>query len=615
MSVAVLGSDKVPPSVEHMFPDGSKRVIQVNFCKNPACKNFGITASLHKHARQAKTPTPLPGTQYTLSASGKDTPVLVCGPCGEAPPLKSNLGISEELARISAFLLVPAGPSCPNEACEHHGVPVNGSPAFYYDIGKSDCGSQRHKCRACGKTFSVTARATHRQRQPQKNLLIFRLLMNKSPMSRICEVANIAPKTYYNRLGFFHERCLGYVAAQERRLLEGLRYRRFYVAIDRQFYTVNWAGRKDKRNVVMHALGSADLRSGYVFALHLNFESRLDTTTVEAETVALNDYALKYPFRRHARLWLEHDYDNAVLESTARALRRGKRASAATGDGIAGTYADAEVREDIESPETVTATERFPRRGMLVHTEYTMYAHLFYLHQLFRGVEKVRFFVDQEPGLRAACLAAFEQEIRNGTCEAFYVHLDGKGMTVEDKRKVIAASRKEFEKCQEAHPKLTPIEVETLMMRVEMARAAKIGKWSDKWLVHPFPNNPEPLKSICHMTDHGQYDEDPENPDTAGNQDHLARLFLKASLHPIDRFFMQVRRRISLLERPIATPSKAGRTWFGYAAYQPENIVKVLDIFRVFYNYCLAGKDKKTPAMRLGLAKTVIDPQRIIYFS
>jgi hypothetical protein len=33
------------------------------------------------------------------------------------------------------------------------------------------------------------------------------------------------------------------------------------------------------------------------------------------------------------------------------------------------------------------------------------------------------------------------------------------------------------------------------------------------------------------------------------------------------------------------------------------------------FNYCLAGsKDKKTPAMRLGLAKASIDPHEILYF-
>jgi hypothetical protein len=29
---------------------------------------------------------------------------------------------------------------------------------------------------------------------------------------------------------------------------------------------------------------------------------------------------------------------------------------------------------------------------------------------------------------------------------------------------------------------------------------------------------------------------------------------------------------------------ETGRTWYGYSAYQPENIGKVLAVFRAFYN-------------------------------
>ncbi len=43
-------------------------------------------------------------------------------------------------------------------------------------------------------------------------------------------------------------------------------------------------------------------------------------------------------------------------------------------------------------------------------------------------------------------------------------------------------------------------------------------------------------------------------------------------------------------------------------------VVKLLDIFRVYYNYCVVGQDKKTPAMRLGLAKAPIREEDIIYF-
>ena len=60
--------------------------------------------------------------------------------------------------------------------------------------------------------------------------------------------------------------------------------------------------------------------------------------------------------------------------------------------------------------------------------------------------------------------------------------------------------------------------------------------------------------------------------------------------------------------------SSARRTWYGYSAYNPEAVLKLLAIFRVFYNYCLARNDRTTPAMRLGLAHGKVTPEDIIYF-
>lgn len=606
-------STKIPPTVTHAFPDGTRRDIQVNFCKNPTCANFGIPASLRKYARRAKAPTLLPGTEYTLrGGAGAGSPVLICRLCGESLPLKSNLGISEEIYRLSGYLKPSEAPSCPYEACANHLVPATGSKGAYYAYGKTDQGSRRYKCRACGKTFSVAQRATLRQRLPQKNIQVFRLLMNKMPMMRICEVADINIKTLYDKIDFIHRQCLAFAAKHERKLLEGMAFRRLYVAVDRQDYVVNWSQRRDKRNITLRAIGSADLASGYVFGMHLNFDASLSPAVVEPHAKSLGDYAEAYPFRRYARFWLEPDYTKAVAETTARLAKRGKRRYATLGDDISATYDEAASREDIESPELVTGEESWPRQGMQVRNEYTMYAHFYLLRQLFQGVQKVRFFMDQESGIRAACLSAFEREIKDRRCDAFYVRL-AKEITVDVKRKLITASRAELKRWQDAHAGLTPAEVEVLMMKAELGRAAAIGKWSDRWCVHPFPNNAEPQKAICWLTD---LDEAPTDPlELANYQDHVASLYLRASLHPIDRFFMQVRRRLSLLERPIGTSSKAGRTWYGYSAYQPENIEKVLAIFRVFYNYCLAGKDGKTPAMRLGLAKAPGQLEDILCFS
>lgn len=37
-------------------------------------------------------------------------------------------------------------------------------------------------------------------------------------------------------------------------------------------------------------------------------------------------------------------------------------------------------------------------------------------------------------------------------------------------------------------------------------------------------------------------------------------------------------------------------------------------MFRVFYNYVLVGRDKQTPAMRLGLAEAPVSLENIVYF-
>lgn len=69
-----------------------------------------------------------------------------------------------------------------------------------------------------------------------------------------------------------------------------------------------------------------------------------------------------------------------------------------------------------------------------------------------------------------------------------------------------------------------------------------------------------------------------------------------------------------MLERPISTPSNDGRTWRGYSAYNPRIIQKLLDIYRVYYNYAALGEDKRTPAMRLGLAMGPVKLEAILYF-
>ena len=567
--------------------------IQVNYCKNPACQNYGVPALNRPGSKKISD-------GYISSSGGVGMPVLGCRFCGENPPIKSNLAISEELTRLLADLIPEPTPSCPNAQCANHSISINTAKGYYQSFGLTPSGSKRYLCNACKKTFAVSAKSTLRQRKSDKNQLIFSLLMNKSPMRRICEVADIHPETLYQRIDFFYRQCKAFVANREQALLDGMKIPRLYIAVDRQDYTVNWSNQSDKRNVIMHAVGSADHGSGYVFGMHLDFDSSIDPAQIEADALVHDDQATSYPFRRYARLWLKSDYTDYIRQRR-RMKKRATRMKDVSND-VAETYDTLADRLDVEAPLSQTFDTTLPAKGMQVHSEYTLYGHFFYLKRFFGGVEKVRFFLDQEPGIRAACLSAFCDEVKARKADAFYVRIN-KDLTVNERRHALAISRSEFEDAKSQHPGLKDSEVEIFLIQDRLSHMASIGKWSDRWLLHPFPSMSEPEKAICYLTDYSDY-----------APDHLARLYSKASLHSIDRFFMQLRRRISLFERPIITASAQGRTWFGYSPYNPEVAMKMLMIFRVFYNYVAVGEDKKTPAMRLGLVKEKVTLDDIIHF-
>jgi hypothetical protein len=58
--------------------------IQVNYCKNPQCSNFGVPIG-KKTARGTNA--------YKIVASAKGFPQGYCNGCGEHFPLKSNQGV------------------------------------------------------------------------------------------------------------------------------------------------------------------------------------------------------------------------------------------------------------------------------------------------------------------------------------------------------------------------------------------------------------------------------------------------------------------------------------------------------------------------------------------
>jgi transposase-like protein len=609
-------SKKKSPSVKPPWrypPDAAG--IQVNHCKNPTCANFGVppkevVAKGPGGARPIGVPKKKaePG-DYKVTATGRGKPSLFCELCEETIPMQSNLAIAEELMRISAYLEPPQGPACTNDTCAFKGVPQSASPTNYVHFGTNNNGTPRYRCKACQKVFSHGGKSTRRQRVTHPNRDVFEHLVNCVPIRRIIKLLKISPGTLYQRLNFIWLQCRLFAGERERSLLYRQDLGKRYIAVDRQALMVNWSTRKDRRNTLMLSCGSADLETSYVFCVQLNYDPEMDAATVLAEMPRFGDDHLAQPFRRFARLWLPKDYEDAVKRASSK--KRPEPSEGLPGE-IEALYANALDRTDIEAGDGPQPGTRTPAKGMQIHEQVAMSAHFQFVARLLRNAEKIRFYTDFESGLRAAFMAAFKERIRERTADAFYVTVL-KDVSVGIKRQKVRKAQERFAQTQIANPRLSDHEIELLLLRKEMARMAPIGKWDDRWLRHPLPDMREPEKRVCWLTDIDKPEKEPGKREDQLN--HAAWLYRKAALHPIDRFFMQVRRGVTVAERGLVSASSDRRQWFGKNAYVPGNLAKLLEIYRVYFNYCEVGKDRKTPAMRLGLAKGPVASEDILYFT
>jgi transposase-like protein len=531
--------------------------IQVNFCKNPHCANFGIPAPQTRGAVKGGNGV----GSYALIGSTEQKRSLVCHICKKSTVLRSNKAIDDELPRFSLAAHRASSSGCPNEDCESFGISPVREASRYYQHGVTRAGVPRHRCKLCGSTFSSGA-PIRTQRRPGLDAEVLKLLVNKVPMRRICEVLDINPGTLYSKIAVLGQRASELCASHEQHLSSqrGERLRRAYVSIDRQDYVLNWGTQLDRRNIKLGAIGAVENVTGYVLAMQLNFDSSVDAQDVEADAIMRGDYDMPPAYRHHARIWLRREY-----------LKREDLAEVPP-----------------ENLRDLGVDFKAPHSGVQVHLEYTQYALLFHLKKLLAGIERTRFFLDRDPGLDSACLAVFAQAVLNRSVDVFVVKT-AKEMTVARKKQILARDARELERFRAAAnlPDDSNLRHQWVVHQLAAHRAKDPHP---EWFTYPMSDMADPDKAIKYLTDFGDY-----------NLEHLSWLYMRASLRGIDKFFIQVRRRISILERPLITANNLNTRWHGYAAYSPQVVEHVLRIFRAYYNYCLVGDDGKTPAMRLGL--------------
>ena len=588
----------------------SDTVIQVNHCRMPDCDNFGVPAKTTpvKTGRSSDRDRDL---HYTLSNTGKGrVAALKCKCCGEKPPLKSNHGIAEELTRLSAPLFEDDR-GCQRSDCENKGKRSDDHPELYRRYGvNSGTGRERRQCRCCDYRFDIgMAPPVISPRNHHLASGVFNRVVNKSPVRRTMQGAGLSgrPKQYYSVVRFIQRRCNHLNGGLDRGMLRGKvpLPAKLHLVTDLQQYQLNWTDRLDKRNPMFSAVCTVDRDTRYIFGLHANYEPNVDSFAIAKESAERGDLKRPEAFRRHARLWLPGD---ELKGGRAAGERMGLDKVRELQRQLTEIYASAVSREDVEDREL---QEMHPGlhnpqagKGMQVHVPYTVYAHFFLVREALRGagVKQVEYSMDCESLLRGAFLSAWCDEVKQGTAHGFYVR-HAKYQTVTERENAKTEARMRLKVFQDTLPEEQRHEAALLMMMHNFEAATAYGKWQDRWFHHPVPTMNEPEKAVCWLT--RQNDE--------FDSRRVAEMAMRSGLGPVDNVFQLTRRFINALERPIGTSSGYNTVWHGYAPYNPAMLQQYLDLFRTAHNFCHTGDDKKTPAMRLGLAEQPLSYDDVLW--
>lgn len=594
-----------PPRIPAEF-----KGIQVNCCKFTRCENFGLTpekahqTDLYKEYNKEKIKRQVREVDPFYTSTGNTIKCRQCEVLNSLSKkknqvyysLKSNLAAYEEYERISSYLVSP-GSICLNKECSSH-------QTGKYKIKKKGTtakGTQRYLCNTCGKTF--TGKPIDRPHEKTEiNKTFFKMLVAKSPLRIIEFTLEMSMGAIYRRIDFIHRQCLAFVADRERKLYESMKLERLYLCTDRLVTNSNWTNRKNKKNCEFYGIGTADLSTDYIFAFNFNYDPSMNPAEVEQEALDIADAEQLVFNRRFARLWLKSDFEKSKKEKA----KREKKLAGSQEEYIKNKVN--EVYEDeLLSSESLDKEIDLPVKGMEVHNEYTMIAHFYLIKKLIQNTEMTRFYLDLDMGMKTWFLAAFKEEVLEGKCDGFLVNME-KEMTVDEKRFAVKNAKDDIEDfCGIPYNSLTHQQrhrVVNDMIIQSINSPYQPDGTNDSWITNPTPFMGEPYKKVSSFTNINRFD-----------IEHQANLYRKGSLHAIDRFFQKLRRRVNIFERPFQSGANRRRTWNGYSPYNPAMYQKLADIYRVFYNYCDTSKKyKKTPAMRLGLAKGPVELEKIIYF-
>jgi transposase-like protein len=488
--------------------------IQINFCKNSKCSNFGVYAekSAEQESNENKDKDQyIPSKPiYRLLSSSKKITNLECLSCLSRNEsslqrtqstyiMKSNQAVHEELIRISKYLQ-PLGCQCPHINCASNTDDIQ---TQIKKKGKTAAGRQRYLCKVCGSSFTGLPGRHRKQLKSKDNLEILRYLLLGNGIRKLSEGSNVSPQTIYNKIDFFHEQFMRFASERESKL-ENAQKERLYLCTDRQVQISNWTNRKEKKNCEFYGIATADLKSGYVFAFNFNYDPSLNLVIINNNAEKAGDYSKRGHLRKYARVWLNDEFKEKSkknLDDTALLAGGSIEELILLKSKFDNTY------NDEISSERFDNTTMLPKSGMEVHNEYTMIAHFYLLKRFTKSIGKTRFYMDQDMGMKTWYLSVFKDEIIKGNSDGFVVHAE-KNLTVDEKQRLVRQRKNLIsEYANKPFKLMTSFEVKNALRALIIRNIQKPSvteRNGDVWVEIPEPNINEPMKMMSAVTDMGK---------------------------------------------------------------------------------------------------------------
>lgn len=564
----MISTKKAPRKLKDVVPaafDG----LQANFCRNPACGNFGVPP--RQLDSSFRDPSHDELGAYTLYGPIGGS-VLNCSLCGRKASLLSNVALAAEIQRLRNVNGILTSESCPEESCANHGRPADAHPSEYCGHGRTASGAIRKRCKRCRATLTLgtryrakTARAINKD--------IVKDLVNRGALNAILRKLDIAPITLYDRIDFIHAKMVAFEAFKLRKLRAGGRRRKhFALATDAQDHMVNWANRDRRVAIQLSTITTADNYTGFIFRSDVNFDPTVgDIIGHFAALLERDDFSVPEGLGLSHRSVLPsfHRAVGHVLRSKQiKDLPEAKRQKLLT--ELKALCPDFDRDGDIVSDN--------PVRGALVKKPYTGIAHFMLIAETLPADAELHVMLDPEGAFVSAAPVGFAAPLKDGRADLTFITFN-KELTNPKKKARVAKFKAELEKFIASD--CDPTDDVATIRRAFIERHAialdfrTIGVPADWWTV-PIQTMYEPDKKvgIAHQRRIGTDEE---------IHQRKIELLDRSSLHAVDSFFNVLRQRVSYLHRAGMSRS-SGSFYNAFQPYRPDMVQKIVDIARVYFN-------------------------------